>query len=121
MVAPLVPLFAVLVYAFGVTRDWRTMLIGAAYAVVPAILVAGSTGKSGGTWEDYAAVLLIWLPVEFRWMYRLFPYPPQCSLTPSRFCWRVSTAVAAFVLLRRLDGIGYAVEWRTRLWLAIRS
>ncbi len=111
IVAPLVPLFAMLVYAFGVTTDWRTMLAGAAYAVLPAILVAGSLGKAAGTWEDYATVLLIWLPVEFRWMYRLFPYPPQLTHTLT-ILLAVSTAVAAFVLLRRLEGIGYAVEWR---------
>ena len=110
-IAPLVPLFAVLVYAFGVTGDWRTMLIGAAYAVVPAILVAGTTGKSGATWEDFTAVALIWLPVEFQWMYRLFPYPQQLTHTLT-ILLALGTAVAAFVLLRRLDGIGYAVEWR---------
>ncbi len=109
-IAPLAPLFAVLVYAFGVTGDWCSMLVGAAYTVLPAILVAASTGKSGGTWEDYVAVLLIWLPVEFRWMYLLFPYPPVLSHTIT-ILLAISTAVAAFVLLRRLDGIGYAVQW----------
>jgi hypothetical protein len=109
-IAPLAPLFVVLVYAFGVTGDWRTMLVGAAYTVLPAILVAASTGKSGGSWEDYAAVLIIWLPVEFRWLYLLFPYPPVLSHTIT-ILLAVSTAVAAFVLLRRLDGIGYAAEW----------
>jgi membrane protease YdiL (CAAX protease family) len=110
-IAPLVPLFAVLVYAFGVTGDWRTMLVGAAYTVLPAMLVAASIGKSTGTWEDYAAVLLIWLPVEFRWMYGFFPYPPVLTHTIAVLL-AISTAAAAFVLLRRLDGIGYAVEWR---------
>lgn len=111
IVAPLVPLFAVLLYSFGVTSDWRSMLVGAAYTVVPAILIAGSTGKSGGTWEDYATVLIIWLPAEFRWMYRLFPYPPVLTHTLT-ILLALSTAVAAFVLLRRLEGVGYAVEWR---------
>lgn len=111
IIAPLVPLFAVLIYAFGVTSDWRAMLIGAAYTVLPAILVAGCAGKSGGTWEDYATVLLIWLPVEFRWMYRLFPYPQVLTHTLT-ILLALSTAVAAFVLLRRLEGVGYAVEWR---------
>ncbi len=110
-VAPLLPLFALLIYAFGVTGDWRAMLIGAAYVVVPAILVAGSTGKAGGTWEDYVSVLIIWLPLEFQWMYRLFPYPPQLTHTLAVLL-AVSTAVAACVLLRRLEGIGYAVDWR---------
>jgi hypothetical protein len=110
-VAPLVPLFAVLIYAFGVTGDWRTMLLGAAYTVIPAILLAGSTGKSGANWEDFVAVVLIWLPLEFRWMYGLFPYPQQLTHTLT-ILLALGTAVATFVLLRRLDGIGYAVEWR---------
>jgi hypothetical protein len=109
-IAPLVPLFAVLVYAFGVTGSWKTMLAGAAYAVVPALLVAGSAGKSPGTWEDYAAAILFWLPVEFRWLYRLFPYPPQLTHTLT-VLMTLSTGVAAFVLLRRLDGTGYAIAW----------
>ncbi len=109
--APIVPLFAVLVYAFGVTHDWRMMLAGAAYAVVPALLLAGGGGKSPGTCEDYAAAFLFWLPLEFRWMYRLFPYPPQLTHTLT-ILMGLSTGVAAFVLLRRLDGIGYAIEWR---------
>jgi CAAX protease family protein len=111
ILAPLVPLFAVLVYAFGVTGDWRTMLAGAAYAVLPAILLAAGIGKAPGTWEDYAAMILIWLPVEFRWTYRLFPFPPPLTHTLS-ILMALGTAVAAFVLLRRLDGIGYAIEWR---------
>jgi membrane protease YdiL (CAAX protease family) len=109
-IAPLVPLFALLVYAFGVTGSWKTMLAGAAYAVVPALLVAGSAGKSPGTWEDYAAAILFWLPVEFRWLYRLFPYPPQLTHTLT-VLMALSTGVAAFVLLRRLDGTGYAIAW----------
>jgi uncharacterized protein len=109
-IAPLVPLFAILIYAFGVTGDWQTMLVGAAYAVLPAIFVAASAGKPAGTWEDYAAVLIIWLPVEFRWMYLVFPYPPVLSHTIT-ILLAVGTALAVFVLLRRLDGIGYGVEW----------
>jgi membrane protease YdiL (CAAX protease family) len=110
ILAPLLPLFALLVYSFGVNHNWKLMLAGAAYAVLPALLVASSTGKPPGTWQDYAAVLLIWLPVEFRGMYRLFPYPPPLTHTLT-ILMALSTGVAAFVLLRRLDGVGYAVEW----------
>lgn len=116
VLAPLVPLFAVLIYTIGVTANWKTALFGAAYVVLPALLSATSIGKPPGTWQDYAAALLIWLPVELRWMdrpflYRLFPYPPQLMHTLT-ILLALSTGVAALVLLRRLDGIGYAVEWR---------
>jgi uncharacterized protein len=116
VLAPLVPLFAVLIYTIGVTANWRTALLGAAYTVLPALLAATCIGKPAGQWQDYAAVLLIWLPLELRWrgltfLYVLFPYPPQLMHTLT-ILLALSTGVAAFVLLRRLDGIGYAVEWR---------
>ena len=120
--APLVPVFAVLIYSLGVTGDWRMLLLGAAYAVLPALLLASSAGKSPGTWEDYAALLVIWLPVAlpvpYRLMYRVFPYPPPLTHTLA-VLMALATAVAAFVLLRRLDGVGYAVAWGARLHGAI--
>jgi membrane protease YdiL (CAAX protease family) len=116
VLAPLVPLFGVLIYTIGVTANWKTALLGAAYAVLPSLFAATCIGKPVGQWQDYAAALLIWLPIELRWkgltfLYVLFPYPPQLMHTLT-ILLALSTGVAAFVLLRRLDGIGYAVEWR---------
>jgi hypothetical protein len=111
VLAPIVPLFVVLTYSCGVAGGWQMMLIGAAYAVIPALLLASSSGKAPGTWEDYAALLVLWLPVEFRWMYRLFPYPPPLTHTLT-ILMALGTGVAAFVLLRRMPGVGYALEWR---------
>jgi uncharacterized protein len=116
VLAPLVPLFGVLIYTIGVTSNWKTALLGAAYTVLSALLAATCIGKPAGQWQDYAALLLIWLPVELRWkgvtfLYVLFPYPPQLMHTLT-ILLALSTGVAAFVLLRRLEGIGYAVEWR---------
>jgi membrane protease YdiL (CAAX protease family) len=111
VLAPLVPLLAVLIYTLTVTFHWKMALAGATYCVLPALLAASSKGKAPGTWEDYAAALLIWLPVEFRWMYGIFPYPKELthSLT---ILLALSVGVAAFVLLRRMDCIGYAIIWR---------
>src|SRR6202451_1625582 len=111
VLAPLVPLFAVLIYTLTVTGNWKMALVGASYCVLPALLVATSAGKAPGTWEDYAAAMLVWLPVEFRWMYRVFPYPTELSHTLT-ILLALSVGVCAFVLLRRVDGIGYAIAWR---------
>jgi CAAX protease family protein len=115
MLAPLLPLFAVLIYCIGVTGNWKMLLPGAAYAVIPALLLASSSGKSPGTWEDYAAVVAIWLPAwlqpQYRLLYHIFPYPPPLTHTLA-ILMGLSTGVGAFVLLRRLPGVGYAVEWR---------
>lgn len=113
--APIVPLFAVIIYSFGVTQSLKWMLVGAAYAVIPSLLLASSSGKAPGAWEDYVAAIFIWLAVwptpPYRLLYHIFPYPPPLTHTLS-ILMALSTAVAAYVLLRRLDGIGYAVEWR---------
>lgn len=111
VLALLIPLFAVLIYAFGVSGNWKTMLAAAGYTILPALLLASSTGKPPGTREDYAAVALIWIPVQFRWITRLFPYPPPLTHTLVVLT-ALSTGVAAFVFLRRLEGTGYAIDWR---------
>ncbi|MGB9243594.1 MAG: type II CAAX endopeptidase family protein [Candidatus Acidiferrales bacterium] len=110
VVAALVPLFAVLIYSLGVGGNWKYTLIGAAYAVLPTLLLAASAGRSGATCVDYAAAAIVWLPVEFRWMYRLFPFPQQLTHTLT-ILLALSTGVAAFVVLRRLEGVGYPIEW----------
>ena len=113
--APLIPLAAVIVYSLGVTVSGRWLLAGAGYAVIPPLLLASSRGKPPGTWEDYAAAVFIWLAVwpnpPYRMLYPLFPYPPPLTHTLS-ILLALSTAVAAYVLGRWLDGAGYAVEWR---------
>ena len=111
LLAALFPLFAFLIYSFSVAGSTRTILEGSAYALVPSLLLAGSAGKTPGTWEDYAAVLIVWLPVEFRWMYRWFPYPDALTHTLT-ILMALATGVSAFLLVRKLDGVGYGVDWK---------
>jgi len=109
--APLVPLGLFLVYSIALMhRPWLTVA-GAAYVIAPALILSGSRGKAPGTWEDYLAVAIIWLPVEFRWMYRLFPYPAPLAHTLT-ILLALGSGIAAFILLRRLEGVGYALDWR---------
>lgn len=110
--SPLVPLLAVIAYSFGVSDRPLLAIAGAAYAVVPALLLAGSAGKPPGMWEDYAAAVVLWVPVQFQWMYRLFPFPPPLTHTLT-IVMALNTGAAAFVLIRRLPDAGYAVEWRS--------
>jgi membrane protease YdiL (CAAX protease family) len=98
-----------------VTGNWKLLLAGAAYALIPALLLATSRGKSSGTWEDYAALLAISLPIALPFhqleLDRVFPYPPPLTHTLA-ILLALGTSVAAFVLVRRLDGVGYAITWR---------
>ncbi|HKW89062.1 MAG TPA: type II CAAX endopeptidase family protein [Candidatus Acidoferrales bacterium] len=109
--ASLVPLAAYLFYVLAGRFDRPIeILAGIAYVASPALLAASARGKSPGVWQDYVAILVIWLPVEFRWTYRLFPYPSQLTHTFT-ILLALNVAIAAFLFIRRLDGVGYAVEW----------
>jgi membrane protease YdiL (CAAX protease family) len=111
VLAPLVPLGLFLIYSLATNnRLWLT-IAGSAYVIAPALILANSAGRSPGTWEDYLALLVLWLPVEFRLNYRLFPYPEPMTHTLT-ILLALATGVSAFILLRRLDGIGYALDWR---------
>ena len=107
----LFPVGGFLVYALGVAGDWKSALLGATYVLAPTLMLATSKPSDRSSLLDYAGVLLIWLPVEFRWMYSLFPYPPPLTHTLT-ILLAVNTGLAAFIFTRRLPGIGYAIEWR---------
>ncbi|MGH9776002.1 MAG: CPBP family glutamic-type intramembrane protease [Candidatus Acidiferrales bacterium] len=112
LLAPLVPLVAYVFYAaLALGIDWRRMLVAAAYVLVPSALARISRGKPAGTVFDYLALLSIWLPVESRKLHWLWPYPPPLTHTLT-ILLALSTAIAAFIFVRRLEGIGYAAEWK---------
>lgn len=113
--AAVVPLLAVIIYSLGVTGSGRWLVAGTLYAIIPALLLSTSLGKPPGTWADYVAAIFIWLAIwltpPYRLLYHIFPFPPPLEHTLS-ILMALSTAVAAYILIRRLEGVGYAVEWR---------
>lgn len=123
----LVPLVAGLAYMLAVAGSWKLALVAMAYALLPVSLAAVSAGKPAGTWGDYSSILIIWLPVEFRWMYRLFIFPTRegTAIWPLThtltILFALGTAIAAFVVVRRMDGIGYAVKWKRGYAFTIAS
>lgn len=119
LLAPLAPLLAIVIYSVAIHPNPKLMAIGVGYAIVPALLLAGSAEKAPGAWEDYIAIVLIWLPVEFHWMHRLFPYPPELTHTLV-ILFALATAAAAFLLVRKIEGVGYGIEWRRGFgWQAV--
>jgi len=111
LVLPFVLIVAYLFYALGTgSLAWARAGIAIAYVILPATFVLLARQKPPGVWADYVAVLLIWLPVELRWLYRLWPYPWQATHTLT-ILFALNVALAAFLFLRKLDGGGYTIAW----------
>src|ERR1700693_5581139 len=73
---PLVPLLIYVFYAVaGGQAGWMQIAFAALYTFAPAVLLLSAQSRPPGAWQDYAALLCIWLPPEFHFLQRLFPYP----------------------------------------------
>ncbi len=116
LLAPLLPLAGYLVYAAGSgVLSWPRAALAVAYTLLPALLLMGvdrspAAQPSSPRWQDYLAVAAVWLPVELHWLNNLFPYPPPLRHVLT-ILLALNTGIAAFVFLRRMEGIGYAVKW----------
>jgi membrane protease YdiL (CAAX protease family) len=117
LLVPLFPLTLYFLYAVGTgTLSARSAALAAAYVLVPSLLVIGSRANPDPAWQDYLAMVAIWLPVGFHWLYSLFPYPQPLTHTLS-ILFALNTGLGAFLFIRRLGGIGYSIEWGRRFAL----
>lgn len=118
------PLAAYLLYAvgtgsIGISLGGSRVAMAAAYALVPLLLAATAHDAKPGAWQDYAAMLAIFLPFKLGWLNRIFPGAAALRLGYALpLLLAINVALAAFVFVRRLDGIGYSIGWRLR-WMGI--
>jgi len=108
-----------LIYLLGT----NTFAFGRAAAVaglifVPLALAASAERKPPGAWQDFATILAVWLavkPLPNRWGWSLshwlWPYPGGRLAYAFTVLLCVNVALACFVLLRRVNGVGYSIGW----------
>jgi len=78
---------------------------------VPLGLAVSAEGAAPGAWQDYLAVAGIWVFVKFGPSHWLWPYPSARLAYVMTVLVALSAALASFVLVRRLKGIGYSIGW----------
>ena len=108
------PLGAYLLYAVGTgslaAGGWGALAMG--YALVPLLLAASAHKAKAGAWQDYVTMAFIFLPYKLGWLSRAFPRGafPLARVLPLLFA--VNVALATFLFVRGLEGIGYSMGWR---------
>ncbi len=63
------------------------------------------------SWQDVAALLAVGLPVEFGWLRGAWPHPGLASMPKLLL---VDATLYAFLVVRRLPGVGYDFRFRLR-------
>lgn len=108
-----------LIYALGTNTFALTRVaIVAAIIFVPLLLAASAERNPPGAWQDFATILFVWLvvkPLPNRWGWSmsqsLWPYPGGRLSYVFTVLLCVNIALAAFLLIRRVNGVGYSIGW----------
>ena len=112
-----------LIYALGTNSfTFGRAATAAALIFIPLAIAASAERKPAGTWQDFVVVAGIWVavkPLPNRWGFSmshwLWPFPIARLAYIMTILLCVGVALAAFVLLRHIDGIGYSIGW-ARNW-----
>ena len=99
-----------LIYALG-TNTFAFARAGAVTALVfiPLALAASAEGQAPGAWQDYVTIAGVWVAVKFSPSHWLWPYPGGRLAYVFTVLLCVNMALAAFLLVRRLAGVGYSI------------
>jgi membrane protease YdiL (CAAX protease family) len=108
-----------LIYGLGTnTFAFGRLATVAALVLLPLALATSAKQRRPGTWQDFATILGIWLAVKplpnprgWSMSHWLWPYPGSRLAYVFTVLLCVNIALACFVLLRRIDGIGYSIAW----------
>ena len=108
-----------LIYALGTnTFSLGRAATAATLVFVPLAIAASAERKPAGVWQDFFIIVGIWVAVKpfpnhwgFSLSHWLWPFPGGQLAYVMTILLCVNVALAVFVLLRRLDGIGYSIGW----------
>jgi hypothetical protein len=106
---------AYLLYAMGTnTFSFSRGGVIAALVFVPLALAASAERQPPGAWQDYLTLAGIWVTVKFSPSHWLWPYPGGRLAYVFSVLLCLNVALAAFVLVRKIPGIGYNIGWGSR-------
>jgi membrane protease YdiL (CAAX protease family) len=105
-------LLAYLIYSLG-TNTFSIARIAAAalLVVVPLALAASAAKRPPGAWQDFITIAALWTAIKFGPSHWLWPYPTGRLAYVLTILLSLNVALAVFILIRRLEGIGYNIGW----------
>jgi uncharacterized protein len=109
LAVPMLASYGIYAVGTGSSTVWH-WAIALAFVLTPlALLSLHSSGVPG--WNDYLALIAIALPVKLRWLAQLWPYPDGHLKYALTVLLAINVAIAGFIFIRALDGVGYSLSW----------
>jgi len=93
------------------TRDFVALLV---YLDLPLVILVHERRRGATPWLDFAALLLLWLPIEMRWLPALWSWPAGQSGRWLNGFLGALLAIFGFGVVRALPGIGFTLHCRAR-------
>jgi membrane protease YdiL (CAAX protease family) len=101
-----------LIYVLGTnTFAFGRAAIVAGLVFLPLALAVSAERRSPGTWQDFLIIVGVWTSVKFLPSPWLWPYPGGRLAYVFTVLLFLNVALASFVFLRRVNGIGYSIGW----------
>jgi uncharacterized protein len=82
-----------------------------AFIFVPIGIATLADRAAPGSWLDFLTLAGVWVFVKFSPSHSLWPYPGGRLAYVMTVLMAVDVALATFVLVRRVNGIGYSIGW----------
>src|SRR5215813_5738277 len=83
----------------------------AGFLFLPMLLLASGQGARSATWQDFVTIAAIWTAVKFGPAHSIWPYPGERLAYVFSVIQAVNLALAGFLVLRRVNNVGYNIGW----------
>ena len=101
-----------LLYAFGTgTLSAARMGAVALFLFVPLAILSTAGTAPAGSLQDFLVIAGVWVAVKFGPAHWIWPFPAGKLAYIFTMLLAVNLAVAGFLLLRRIKGVGYSIGW----------
>jgi membrane protease YdiL (CAAX protease family) len=108
----IVPFLAYLIYLAGTNSfTWWRAAFAAAYTLAPVLLTISAGKAKAGAWQDYLAMVAIFLPLKMRLLNGFWLYGGPTIGYGATMLLAIIVALATFLFVRQFDGVGYNIIW----------
>ena len=101
-----VPFLAYLIYVAATNGfTWSRAALAAAYTLTPVLITISAGTAKAGAWQDYAAMLAIFLPLKMKFLGVLWPFPGPTAVYVATTLLAVSVRWPRFCLYGNLTAL----------------